>query len=67
MMRALKRHLCAALRIQLRGGKALPPEAGLSLWSAFLDLSNTRTYHAAGPNPILMSEVAAYCRLMRLA
>ncbi|RWR29529.1 hypothetical protein D2T31_10765 [Sinirhodobacter populi] len=62
----LQRQLCAALRTQLRGGKVLPPEAGLPLWDAFLDLSGSRTYHAAGPNPIQMTEIAAYCRMMRL-
>lgn len=62
----LERQLCAAVRASLAGEKARPPEAGLTLWNAFQQISATRTYHAAGPNPIQPSEIEAFCRMMRL-
>lgn len=62
----LSRHLCAAVTASLRGDTSRPPEAGLPLWNAFQGLSATRTYHAAGPNPIQPSEIAAWCLLHRL-
>jgi hypothetical protein len=42
----------------------LPEWAGLP-WRWFADLNATRTWHAAGPNPISYSEVAAYSALTR--
>lgn len=63
-MDRLQRHLCAAVKASLIGQKGRPPEAGLLLWNAFQRLSATRTYHAAGPNPIQPSEIEAWCRLM---
>lgn len=33
------------------------------LWRIFVELSATRTYHMAGPNPIAYAEIEAYCRL----
>lgn len=65
-MDRLTNHLCAAVRASLRNEKRRLPEAGLLLWNAFQGLSATRTYHAAGPNPIQPSEIAAWCQLHRL-
>jgi len=65
-MDRLTKQLCAAVRASLSGGKMRPPEAGLELWNTFERLSQTRTYHPAGPNPIQPSEIAAWCQLMRL-
>ena len=65
MMR-LSRQLCQSVRVSLAGGSAPPPEAGLPLWNAFQGLTATRTYHAAGPNPIQPSEILAWCQLHRL-
>lgn len=65
-MHRLKQQLCAAVRESLAGRRGRPPEAGRDLWDAFQGLSATRTYHPAGPNPIQPSEIAAWCRLMRL-
>lgn len=62
----LQRLLLAALRSQLDDGKARPPEGGIVLWNAFSALSRQRTWHGHGPNPIPVSEVEAFCRLMRL-
>ncbi len=39
------------------------PEAGRLLWRWFTDLSGTRTYHQAGPNPITYGEIKAYAAL----
>lgn len=59
--------LCAELKRQLDGkgvcSKVSIPPGGELLWRWFLDLSATRTYHAAGPNPISYGEVEAYRRL----
>ena len=41
------------------------PAGGDLLWRWFLDLNRTRTYHAAGPNPISYSEIEAYARMNR--
>ena len=41
------------------------PEAGLLLWNLFMQISASRTYHAAGPNPISHGEIEAYARLHR--
>ena len=64
-MDKLRKQLCAAVVASLAGGKIIPPEAGRDLWNAFQRLSRTRTYHAAGPNPIQPSEIRAWCELMR--
>lgn len=65
-MDRLNRQLCAAVKSSLAGGSGRLPEAGLLLWNAFQGLSATRTYHAAGPNPIQPSEILAWCQLHRL-
>lgn len=62
-MERLKAQLCAAVERALKGQTTRPPEAGRLLWKAFLELSGTRTYSMAGPNPIQPSEVLAWCRL----
>lgn len=64
-MANLEKLLCAELKRQLestgRGGVSIPA-GGELLWRWFLDLNRTRTYHAAGPNPIQPSEIEAYAR-----
>ena len=36
------------------------------IWEAFATLSRTRVVNQAGPQPILPSEVLAYCQLLRI-
>lgn len=61
----LRAQLVTALKDHLRrGDRAEVPEAGGLLWEAFLELDGTRTYHAAGPNPIAFAEIDAWARLM---
>lgn len=57
LVNALKRHLA--------GGKPVVPEAGVLLWNLFMQISASRTYHAAGPNPITYAEIEAYACLHR--
>lgn len=57
----LKRHLTAKGVRMTR-----TPAGGDLLWRWFNDLSATRSYHMAGPNPISYAEIAGYSRLMRL-
>lgn len=60
----LQNQLVAALQTTLRTGKPVHlPEAGRLLWQIFGELSSTRTYHMAGPNPIAYSEIVAWQRL----
>lgn len=61
----LRGALVSVLRDHLAGSPSSVPEAGRLLWSIFADLSATRTYHMAGPNPISFAEIEAYCRLLR--
>lgn len=49
----------------MAGGRAAIPEAGQPIWSIFLDLSASRTYHMGGPNPIAFAEIEAYAALNR--
>lgn len=60
------RQIVATLQKQLAGAKVrLPPEASI-LWDAFSDLSQARTWHGHGANPISYPDIEAYCRIMRL-
>lgn len=60
----LQTQLVAALRQNLATRKPVPiPEAGRLLWQIFGELSSTRTYHMAGPNPIAYSEIMAWQNL----
>lgn len=61
----MKALIVSALRRHLAGGKPVVPEAGVLLWNLFMEISASRTYHAAGPNPISYAEVEAYARLHR--
>lgn len=67
-MANLEALLCAELMRQLQAKQpcrpSIPPGGDL-LWRWFLDLNRTRTYHAAGPNPIQPSEIEAYARSTR--
>lgn len=49
-----------------RGARIAVPEAGRLPWRWFCDLNATRTWHAAGPNPITYAEISAYSASMRL-
>lgn len=57
--------LVAALERHLAGGKPIVPEAGVLLWNLFMEISASRTYHAAGPHPISHAEIEAFARLHR--
>lgn len=62
----LTNQLVAALRQNLATRRPVAiPEAGRLLWQIFGELSGTRTYNQAGPNPISHQEIAAYARLAR--
>jgi hypothetical protein len=56
----LKQQLVAAVN-----GKGAVPEAGRLVWGWFCDLSNGRSYHMAGPNPIAFADIEAFARLHR--
>lgn len=60
-MGRIQRLLCDAVQ-----GNGSPPEPGRDLWNAFQCLSTTRTYHAAGPNPIQPTEILAWCKITGL-
>lgn len=64
-MERITRLLVAALVAQLDGRKIAPPEAGLIIWRAFLDLTRTRTWQQHGPCPIAYHEIEAWCRANR--
>lgn len=64
-MSRLQKHMVAALRSHLAGGKPDMPAGGDLLWTWFLDLSAGRSWHAAGPNPIAWTDMLAYTFLMR--
>jgi hypothetical protein len=61
----LERHLVQAMKTHLAGGPPTVPEAGRLAWGWFLELSATRSWHGAGPNPISFAEIDAWARLMR--
>jgi hypothetical protein len=68
MSERLHTALCNELKRQLLSPGAVVariPAGGDLLWRWFLDLSRSRSYHMAGPNPISYSEVLAYAKLMR--
>lgn len=60
----LSRILCEALKLHLVE-KVRPrvPEAGRILWNCFADLSEGRRIGEAGPEPILLTEFAAWAAL----
>jgi hypothetical protein len=62
----LETQLVAALRQNLATRKPVAiPEAGRLLWQIFGELSATRTYHQAGPNPVSHAEILTYGQAMR--
>lgn len=61
----LKALLVSMLRRHLGGAKPAVPEAGVLLWNLFMQISTSRTYHMAGPNPLSHAEIEAFCRLYR--
>lgn len=66
MIDHFRKQLVAALSAHLQSGQPpIVPESGRDLWRIFIDLSRTRTYHMAGPNPIAHREIEAYARLHR--
>ncbi len=64
-MRNFDKTLIAALKRHLAGAVPIVPEAGALLWNLFMEISASRTYHAAGPHPIAHAEIEAYARLHR--
>ncbi|KQY21029.1 hypothetical protein [Rhizobium sp. Root483D2] len=61
--------LCDELKSQLTAKgvvRVTIPAGGDLLWRWFNDLSATRSYHMAGPNPISYAEISGYSRLMGL-
>ena len=63
MSQRLQKQLCSALSEQLKGKRVVMPEAGRQLVRAFDALSETRTWHAQGPNAITFTEIEAWMRL----
>ena len=61
----MMRQMIGIARAAAQGKPIRIPEGGRLLWRWFADLSASRTYHGAGPNPISYSEIEAYARLMR--
>lgn len=67
-MSDLRKLLCEELKRQLEAkAPTLPriPAGGDLLFRWFLDLHRSRTYHAAGPNPISYAEIQSYAQLMQ--
>lgn len=64
-MSRLQSQLVIALRGNLAGGKPIVPEAGVTIWNLFMEISRSRTYHMAGPHPISHAEIEAYARINR--
>lgn len=63
----LTKHLCDELERNMAAqGAPRIPAGGTLLWRWFGDLAATRTWHAAGPNPIGYAEIEAYARLNHL-
>lgn len=61
-----KARLVAALKDHLAGKPLRIAEPDRLIWDIFARLCATRTYHAAGPNPISYAEIEAFCRIERL-
>ena len=62
----LQHQLVAAMASHLKGDyTAAIPEAGRLVWQWFLELSDTRTWHQAGPNAISYSEIYAWMQVTR--
>ncbi len=65
-MISLEKHFVEALGKHLTSGEPpAVPDLGRDLWAIFIGVARSRTYHAAGPNPISYAEIEAYCRLYR--
>lgn len=64
---AFTRAMVAALIKSLDTGKPPRlPDGGELLWSWFCDLASTRSLHMAGANPVTVTEIEAYSRMMRM-
>lgn len=62
----LQRQIVDTLKAHLAtGARPVVPEAGRLIWSWFIEISATRTYNPAGPNPISYGEIEAWARLNR--
>jgi hypothetical protein len=62
----LVKQLAGAMKSYLStGAKPIIPEAGALLWQIFAQIADSRTWHAAGPNPISYAEIEAWARLHR--
>lgn len=65
----LQKLLCAELERQLSAHTIHTvqiPVGGDLLWCWFNDMSATRSYNSAGPNPITYPDIVAYSHLMRI-
>jgi len=66
MFRYLTHQLVAALEQHLATGRPpVVPDAGVLLWSAFVELSTARRCGFASPEPIAHSEIEAWARINR--
>lgn len=64
-MTRLEGQLAEAMRRALAGGKPVVPEAGAMIWNLFMEISGSRTYNVAGPNPISYSEIVLFGSINR--
>lgn len=63
-MDRLRGRLCRAIAAQFKNEPGRVPEAGRQLWQIFMSLSEARSFHRFGPNPIGFAEISAWCALM---
>lgn len=61
----LEAQLADAMKAHLAGGRIAVPPAGRLAWQWFSQLSSTRMFNPAGPNPIAHAEILAWARLYR--
>lgn len=63
----LRRQLVAVVDAWFDRGAALPlPFAGVPIWAAFLNLSQSRQWGPDGPAPLATAEIEAWARLARV-
>lgn len=62
-MQRLQKRLCATLSAVLTGSRPSIPEVARPLLAMFFQLSEARSWHGNGPNPLSFSEIEAWMRL----
>lgn len=62
-MQRMQKNLCATLNAILTGSRSAIPEGGQPLLAMFFQLSEARSWHGNGPNPLSFSEIEAWMRL----